>query len=292
MPALPGERCKRDVCADSQLFDHAVSSAVLGQVSYATSNCVAGILDRRAQTSNHNFTLIGRRQPENRFCKLGSPCSHKTSKPNDLPFAHREVHVSDTTAGTPYASQLERRLAELYWSLREDSRQFAADHQPNQLFSRDLTHSARLNRASIAKNGHPVRDRRQLIQTVRDIDYADSARPKPANQFEQILRILVRERRGRLVHYQQSCVRADRSRDFEHLLLWHRQIANQGIRIDACSNLREQLGGPVPIRPPVDSRPQTRWFDSQRHILSDAQFGEERRLLVDRRDSKRPSQPR
>src|SRR5207247_2058970 len=71
---------------------------------------------------------------------------------------------------------------------------------------------------------------RQLLQPMRDVDNAGALRAEPANHSEQVLRVLLRERSRRLIHYQNFGLASSRAGDFDQLLLGHGEIAR--IRID------------------------------------------------------------
>jgi hypothetical protein len=66
------------------------------------------------------------------------------------------------------------------------------------------------------------------------------------------------------------------------LLLGHAERSSLRLWFDARSHAREQLGGAVASRAPVDATPQAALLDADREVLRDGQLGEECRLLIDR----------
>src|SRR5439155_13249561 len=119
------------------------------------------------------------------------------------------------------------------------------------------------------------------LQPMRDVDNAGALRAEPANHSEQVLRVLLRERSRRLIHYQNFGLGSSRAGDFDQLLLGHGEIARIRIDIHPRSDKPQQLGRSPAALTPVDPPPQTRRLQTKRDILRHSKVGKEGRLLID-----------
>ena len=122
---------------------------------------------------------------------------------------------------------------------------------------------------------------------MRDIDYADALCAEiPDDSIEQ-MDFVLGERRRRFVHYQNARSGSERARDFDQLLLRHRELAHFRIGVNLGPDTLEKLARAVSPFGPAYAARCRRGLQTQCHILGHRQIRKERRLLVDGRDSHR-----
>ena len=141
---------------------------------------------------------------------------------------------------------------------------------------------------AVAQHRDAIGDRGNLLEPVRDVDHAGAAVAQPRDRGEQLRRLPVGERGGRLVHDQHARLGAERLGDLDHLLLGHAQRLDHGVR----DRSRPRPAPADPRHAARAPRQSTRrhgvpGLERERDVLGDGQIREERRLLVDGRDAER-----
>ena len=102
---------------------------------------------------------------------------------------------------------------------------------------------------------------------------------------EEVADFFLGERGRGLVHDEDLGLPAERHGDFDHLLLGHGEAGGGSLRINRGADPRQEA--PCASGPffPVEAEPEAAIFGAQGDILRHRKFGEERGLLVDRRDA-------
>lgn len=106
----------------------------------------------------------------------------------------------------------------------------APHHQFDDRFFVDAGRFMRFDHIAIPQDGDIVRDFKNLIHFVRDIDDARAALFELLDLFKQPLHLFGGDRRGRLVHDDDVCVEGNRFEDFDHLDVRNVKAAQLGIR--------------------------------------------------------------
>jgi hypothetical protein len=118
-----------------------------------------------------------------------------------------------------------------------------------------------------------------------DIDQPDSLRFEAADDREQVGGFAFRQRCGRLIENQQARLAGERPRDFNELLLGHREAADFFVGIDPRADLVQNAGCCGAAEFPAHGLPEPRELGSQGDILGHRQIGKQGRLLVNHGDA-------
>ena len=124
-----------------------------------------------------------------------------------------------------------------------------------------------------------------LLEAVGDVNHADLLLAQARDDVEQPFDFAFGERRGRLVHQHDPGAAADGLRNLDDLLLGHAQGVDRALRIDRRADPGEHRRRGLAPALPVNRPPGAARLQRQRDVLRHRQVGEERGLLVDRRDA-------
>ncbi len=257
-----------------------------GHVADAEANGLGRRRDAHRLPVHHDLAGVGRRQPEQDLRQLRAPRAHQSGEPENLSAPDRQGDVVDPAAAVREVTHLERDVAELDASLREDGGKLAPDHQANELAALDRPGLAGRDGFAVAEDRDAIRDGGDLLEAVRDVDDAGAVLAEPGHHGEQPLDLALAQRRGRLVHDEYPRVGADRLGDLDDLLLRHAERLDEPFGIDRGADAAEQLRRVLTPGFPAQSAPGAAALERQRDVLGDGQVREERGLLVDRRDAK------
>ena len=172
--------------------------------------------------------------------------------------------------------------------LGKDGTQLAPHHHPYQVGPGDLAHRPRANQGAVAQGRGPIGDLGKLLQPVRDVDDANPVSLQVANHAEQVLDFVVAERCGGLVHDQDASLCAEARAISTSCCSGIDSRRDLAFGVDGGADPIEKTPGAVAPRSPSNTPPATAGLQPQRDVLGDRQVREERRLLIDRRDPKRP----
>jgi len=128
---------------------------------------------------------------------------------------------------------------------REDLRQLAAHHHANELIAGEVEGTCRADVSAVTQHGYLIRDLEQLVHLVGDVENALPLRPQLADDREQVLRVLLGERRGWLVHDEQLGLVREGLCDLDHLAARDREGAHLGLRVDIDAEALEQGARPA-----------------------------------------------
>src|SRR5262245_47919645 len=103
--------------------------------------------------------------------------------------------------------------------------------------------------------------------------------------LEQVVDLVRRQRRGRLVHDEQPRTRRERLCDLEDLPVGDSQPAHRDTRIEVDAELAEQAGCFGSHPPPVHSADSPKWLPAREDVLGCRQIREDGRLLIHRDDA-------
>ena len=105
---------------------------------------------------------------------------------------------------------------------------------------------------AVAEDRGAVAEVEDLVEPVADEEDRDAARAQAADDREQPLDLVGRERRGRLVEDEHARLDRERLGDLDQLLVRHRQAADRRADVEADVELLEQRLGLAAHLAPVD----------------------------------------
>ena len=111
-------------------------------------------------------------------------------------------------------------------------RQIATDHESNHGFMVHLFTPKFARIFTIPQNSDVIRKLLDLTQSVGNVNHADTPVPQVLDHDEKILRLCLRQTRGRFVHDQNTGIDRQGFGNLNHLLPAYSQISNQSIRVN------------------------------------------------------------
>ena len=140
---------------------------------------------------------------------------------------------------------LEIGLTRFVRLLRELVAQLTADHQADDIVHLQLCGRLRCDMLAVAHDGDFIGDALDLRHFMRNVDDAETAVAEHVDDAEQMLHLFLRQRRRRLIKYNNFRVIGNRLRNFHHLTLRNRHCAHDPVRIDINAELFEDFNGIV-----------------------------------------------
>ena len=274
-----GQDRHRDVRADGHRLHEPLMEPVLRQVGEPPAERRSrGARPERAAV-DPELAALERIDPEDAARDLGATGAHEAGQADDLAATELERDVrEDTAAGQAF--RLEHDIADLGVLLREEGVERAAHHQADDLALRELGNRLGLDVPAVAEDGDDVGDRGDLFEAVADVDDGDSALAQPAHGREELLDLVRRERRSRLVHDQHAGARRERLGDLEQLAVGDAEPEHRRIRAELGPELVQDPHRLGAHRAPVDRVKRAARLPAGEHVLGHGQIGKDRRLLV------------
>ena len=140
---------------------------------------------------------------------------------------------------------------------------------------------------SLAHDDDPVADVEDVGEAMAHEEDRDAALLEPGDEVEKEPDLLGRQRRGGLVHEQQSRLELERPRDGDHLALAAGERAGLPVRVDAQPEVRDEALGLGRHRAPVEQadRPVAALqLTAQEDVGGDVEVGAQGEVLVDHLD--------
>ena len=133
---------------------------------------------------------------------------------------------------------------------------------------------ARADISAVAKHGNAVAYGENLVETVTDIDDSDAAGPEAAHDVEEPRHVALRQRRGRLVHDEDSRIVRQRAQDLDPLAVADRERADDLVRREIVDlergEQRLRLGA---HGAPVDAAQSGARRMAEENVLRDRELG-------------------
>ena len=257
--------------------------AVLGQVGDAGVHRGRRAREADGVAVEPDLARVALVDPEQDAGDLRPAGADEPGEPDDLAVSDVEGDVAED-AGAGQALDLEEDLADRRLDLREE-RHAPADHVPDEVGRGEVRGRRRDDVPAVAEDRRAVAQLEDLVEPVADEQDRDATRPQVADDREQALDLVRRERRRRLVEDQDARLDRQRLGDLDELLVGHRQAADRRADVELDVELLEQgLRGPPRRAPVEDPEPAGRGVADE-HVLGDGQVREEARLLVDDGDA-------
>src|SRR5260370_9239757 len=133
---------------------------------------------------------------------------------------------------------------------------------------------------AVAQHGGPLTQVEDLLEAVADEEDGQAAVAQRADDREEALDLVQRERRGRLVHNQNARIQRQRFGNFDQLLVGHGQPANGCLCRNRDLELAEQTARRAPHTAPVDGAERGRRLVAQEHVFGHREVRKQSGLLV------------
>ena len=227
-------------------------------------------------------------EPGQRLQQLALAVAGHPGDADDLARPHRErdgVHPR-RPAGVVHAQALhrEQRPPRPRRALLHPEQHPPSHHQLGELGDGGPRGVAVGHHRALAHDRDPIRHRHDLPQLVGDQDDRPALGREPAQDAEQVVRLLGGERAGGLVQDQDPRPPVEGLQDLHPLLQAHRQIAGQGLRGDVQGVFPRQPRQlpPRPRRARGEPRPA---LHAQDHVLRHRERVHQHEVLVDHADA-------
>ena len=151
-----------------------------------------------------------------------------TRPPSPTISPARTLSEQSRTFAVVTAAQLQRHLVAHPRAMAEQVTEIPADHQAHHGGLVDLGSVADRHQLAVAQHGDPVGQIHDLAQAVADVDDADALGAQRADHREQALRLVLGQRRGRLVQAEQPHAGPQGAHDLDQLPLGRAQAVAGG----------------------------------------------------------------
>jgi hypothetical protein len=225
------------------------------------------------------------------FEELAASGAHEAVDAEDLACPDRKRNVIDgETAGPSGQADLlgtECLRTEFMVSGLGEILGIRADHRADDPFRVDVAHHGLAGDLAVTQYGDVIADPHQLFQPVRDIDDGDTLRLQFRDDLEEDFDFGRRQRRGRLVHDQDTGIERHRLGDLDQLLLADRQVLDHRLGADAGIQPIEEGVRLFDLRLVIDAENAALDFAGGEDVFRHRHVGEEVELLEDHPDAVR-----
>ena len=265
----PGQDRQGHVLGDREVEDEAFLVAVLGQVGDARrSSPPTGRRSRRPVPASRISPASRRSIPNRTRATSVRPAPTRPAKPTISPARTEKLTSWKTpTRVRPLTSSRTSPTGRLDLGEQRDG---AADHVPDEVGRRQLRRRRGDDVAAVAEDRRPVAQLEDLVEAVADEQHRDAAVAQAADDREQAVDLVRRQRGGRLVEDQDAGLDRQRLGDLDQLLVGHRQAADRRRDVELDVELLEQRLGAAAHRAPVDRPEARRRRVADEHVLGDA----------------------
>ena len=222
--------------------------AVLGEQADPGRDGVPRRFDRQRFAIQLNHARLPLVRAEHQSRGLGPARSNQPRQTHDLAPHDGERHIPDTR-GARQAAHDEPLVANLASLLGELILQFPPHHQFDHGFPAQFPDGPCSHAHAVSQDRHPIRDSKDLIQSMADVDPPDVLRLEFPNNRKQVIHFLQGQRRAGFVHHNDPCVEGQCLGDLDDLLLRHGQVPTERGRIDRHLQPRKELRGNLMLLP-------------------------------------------
>src|SRR5690606_9824414 len=223
------------------------------------------------------------------FEEFGAPGAHQAIDAEDLALAHAERDVIDGIAAlrARQADVLRAKdfLTRLVIELLGEILGIGADHRAHDPLRVDIPDHGMAGDLAVLQHGDVVTDAHKLFQPVRNIDDRYAARLEVRDDAEEHIDLRRAQRRGGLVHDEDTGVERNGTGDLDELLLADRQVFRQRIGGNAGLQAIEKRIGLLDLCLVVDAAQSARYFAGGEDVLGNGEVAEEIQLLKDDADA-------
>jgi len=166
---------------------------------------------------------------------------------------------------------------------RKDPINRTADHHLHQIGLGDIADPAAADQRAVAKHRVAVTDAEDLVELVADEQDRPALRLQPRDQGEKLGYLVMRQRRGRLIHDHHAGIDRQRPGDGDQMAAGDAEIAKPGARVDTGADTVQQVLRPRLAGAPVDQAEAAARGMAEKDVLGDAEIIEKHGFLMDRR---------
>jgi hypothetical protein len=175
---------------------------------------------------------------------------------------------------------VQERLARLRRPFLDPQQHLAPDHRAREPGLRPPLARDRLDELATAQDADPVGDLEHLVQLVADEDDRLPLRRQLVDDLEQLLRLLRRQDRGRLVEDQDLRTAVESLQDLDALLLSDSDRLDARVRVHGQPERLGELAHPPRSRVVVEQDTRLRRLLRQDDVLGDGHDRNEHEVLV------------
>ena len=280
--APPPQRRQDGVAIDRGVEHQAFGLAVLRHQADAAGDRVGGSARPKPLAAERDFA-DERRFAEQRLEKGGAAGTVEAGQADNLAPAHLEVaDVHSIGAGKPL--DVERDGAGDAAPLAAlDQRAILADDRFDQGFLGGALDVKGGDAPAAAQDRDAVADLPNLVEPMADVENGDALADELADDAEDVLQLVLVERRRRLVHDDDLGVHGQRARDRRKLLVGDGQRLESRVDWKFGADPLQRLFGATPARAPVNDEETARRM-AEEQVLLDGQLRHQVELLVDHRN--------
>ena len=278
---------QREVLREREVEDETATMPILGDVADSRVEALLAALARHVLPADDNRPVRGVPEAGDRVHELALAVAVDPREPDDLASAHLEADPTHRLEAAFVEDvqilDREQRLRRLPRALLDPEQHLAADHQAREaLLGRALLRDG-LDRLAAPKHGDAVGDLEHLVELVRDEDDRLPLGLEGFDDLEELLRLLRREDRGRLVEDEDLRAPEERLQDLRTLLLADRDLLDPGARVDGQpESLRQLADLPLGLAD-VEHRAAARLV-REHDVLRDRHHRDEHEVLVHHAD--------
>ena len=181
---------------------------------------------------------------------------------------------------------IQNHLARLHGLFVDDKADVPAHHHGGKFFRRGILNIHGADVPALAKNRTPVGHLHDLCQLVGDKENTLSLPRHPLHDLHQVLNLLRRQHRGRLVKNQNLIIPVEHLQDLGPLLHTDRDILDHGIRVNAQAVLLGEGLHLFPRRVLLEDA-VFGGLDPQNNIVQNAETLHQLEVLVNHADTQR-----
>ena len=261
---------------------------VLGDVAEARVERVAHACAVMSSPSIVIVPAFGDRRPGDRVDQLGLAVSVDARDADDLAGADLErdaAHLLDpAVVHDLQVLDHEQRLAGLGGDLVDAQQYLPADHQPGEALLGRARRGQRVDLLPAPQDGDPVGDVGHLVQLVADEDDRLALLGEAADDREQLLRLLRRQNRRRLVEDEDVGSAVERLQDLDALLLADRDVVHERARVDGQAEAAGDVAHALLGRRVVEQDAVVRRLGREHDVLGDRHHRDQHEVLVHHAD--------
>ena len=274
------ERRERHVVGDRSNEREALFLAVLAHESHALPDARVGRPVAALPSRDPHRTSGDRVEPVDRAEGLRATGADQAGDAENLAAVEREIDLPRPPV-TGERAKFEQRLAAFVGDGGEELVERAADHELDDLLTRDVRHATAADGTTVAEHGVAIGDAVDLFEEVADVGDPHAALAKCLDDAEEPLDVAQCERTRGLVEDDHAGLVDEGARDFDDLLLADAQAPDDRLGVDLrVSEERQRLADAAAVAARVDPTP-TVVLPSEEDVGLDAQVRREVELLVD-----------
>ena len=269
-----------DVVRDGLGEEQALAQSILRHETDAGGDGVAGICDLDRLSVLDDLSAGGLAQAEQRQRQFRASGVQKAGDAQDLAAAQVEGDVLKAAVQREILD-LQHVLLALVAGLEGLRLKFAARHIVGELLVVQVGGVAGGNHLTAAHDGEALRNFKYLVELVADEQDGDALGLELQDDLKEGLDLLLRQRRGGLVHDDELGVEHQRAADGDHLLLRDGEGTDQAIQLHVKVDLGEGLLGDLAHALLVHQLVARGQLGVERQVLHDRQVREDGEILID-----------